>query len=266
GLFEFVRCLKSYRRTPHESTTRAVALRRLGPRPALLAAGELLGVAHILLDLREVPDHPELGGIAVALGDRVGDAGVEEQRQRALHGFGVARRRHDLVAPQELRDHLLEVRIARRPGDRLVEDAVALDEGFRRPDVGPHHPDAAPELRHVVGGRAAGGERGGARLQRFAELQRIAQRGAADRELREGIARELLAVRGEEGTAVTAALDPHQAEQLEGPDRLTDRAAADAEALLEIAVGRQPVAGLELAAGDIEADLLDDVFEHPLWT
>src|SRR6266542_422756 len=64
--------------------------------------------------------------------------------------------------------------------------------------------------------------------------------------------------RAHERAAAGADADLHQAVGLEDAQRLADGDATDAEVLAQLALGRQPVARLELALPHEHADLVDD--------
>jgi hypothetical protein len=68
--------------------------------------------------------------------------------------------------------------------------------------------------------------------------------------------------RGDERAAAGAHADVDQPAGLQDPQRLPDRHPADAEALAQVALGGEPVAGPQPALADQLADLVDDDLGH----
>src|SRR4029077_11349019 len=198
----------------------------------------------------------------VAPGHRVGDLAVEEPRERPLHrARGPRRVRHDLGG-EELGQKPLDVGVAARQGQGLVEQPVALDEHVGRVGVLLQHADTLVERVEVV---LAGPQRGELRYLRLddaAELERVLEAVPPERlERSEGVARDLGAVRGGDHAAAAAALDGDEAEQLEDPDRLAHRSPAHPELLSQRPLRRQPLAGPDAAPRDGEAEVLEHALE-----
>ena len=153
-----------------------------------------------------------------------------------------------------------EDRVVGHDRDLAVEEAIALvPVGAVRVVAGPVH--AREQLLGVrVGAAVAGGEGGDSRLEQLARLE---QRGGArvvrqrDRAAaRAGSLDALDRVGRDERARAGARLD-HPVD-LERRDRLADRRAADLEALGEVALGGQPLAGLQQAHADLAGDPVGD--------
>ena len=106
-----------------------------------------------------------------------------------------------------------------------------------------------------------GGPAGHERLDHEPRIHQVAVRRTCHAEEEPEGAGEVLRVdRADLVAALVPGLDADDAERLEDAQRLADRDAADAESLGQLGLRRQPVAGLEVAAGNV----LDDRARDPM--
>ncbi len=153
-----------------------------------------------------------------------------------------------------------EHRVVGHDRDLAVEEAIALvPVGAVRVVGGPVH--AREQLLGVwIGAPVAGGQRGDARLEQLAGLE---QRGGAgvvrqrDRAVAGAWGLDALDGVGRDERARARARLDHPVD-LERRDRLADRGAADLEALGEVALGRQALAGAQQAHADLAGDPVGD--------
>ena len=120
----------------------------------------------------------------------------------------------------------------------------------------------ARHLRDVLGRGAAGGQGGDGGLEQATGLEELAHRLAMGQDdqgqrLDQGLHRDI----ADEGPLPRADLDEPPA--LQRPERFPHRRAADHELLGEIALGRELIAGLQLAFRDQLLDLADDLLVDP---
>ena len=206
----------------------------------------------------------EGGRIGVAVDDRLVDHAVLGRVQARAPGH-----RHRLVAqalPQRLVHHRGDVvgegdehRVVGHDGDLAVEEAVALVPvravGAVRGAV-----HAREQLLGVgVGAAVARRQRRDARLEQRARLEQCAGAGVVRRR-RHAVARgdldALDRVGGHERARARARLD--HAVDLERGDRLAHRGAPDLQALGQVALGGQPLAGLQQPHPDLAGDPIGD--------
>lgn len=193
--------------------------------------------------------HRRGGRCGAAVGDRVEDGlvlGVGTGGAAGLaEGLGAAL--GDLLGDGA--HELGEDAAVRGSRDRRVEQAVAVDAGPAVLDLLGHVRERLAHRGQVVLRTALGGQFGEFRLQGLAGVEDVGEASAALDQLLHGLHVE--AVPDEVGAAAVPRL--HQALDLQHHDGLLHRGPADAEALGEVALGRETVAGLEVTLGDVLA-------------
>ena len=196
------------------------------------------------------------GGVAVVRAERSENAAVRvERRVRTLihlkplfprfahHVPDHAEHRRQQLVPRCLADELVKARVFIRV--RLARGDPSL---LRRKD--------SPELGELCLGDALGGEGRDRGLDQAAELddvgERVATRDEPGERTRQIVRRSL----PYESAAAGAGLD--DAEQLERPQRFTNRRPRDLELLGELSLGWELIAGAKVALLEQTLDLLDD--------
>ena len=148
--------------------------------------------------------------------------------------------------------------VAGGAGDGAVEADVVDEVLLGVVEGGVHLGDLFGELGDVLVGGALGGEGGDVGLEDEAGLEHLPGEEAVEgSEDGEGAGVERGRAAGDEGSGAVAALeDAHGGEEA---DAGAEAGAADLELAGEFALGREAVAGVDLAAGDEGADVLDDL-------
>ena len=210
-------------------------------------AGEVEVLLHGELGLRRVVRADgavdlavHLGGLLEVLGVLDGEAAVVVE----VGGDGLHQRGEDGVAGGA--------------GDGAVEAHVVDEVLVRVAERGVHLGDLFGEFGDVLVGGALGGERGDGGFDDEAGLEHLPGQEAVQRAEdgeRTGVERGRAG--GDEGAGAVAALE--HAHGGEEADAGAQGGAADLEFAGEFALGREAVAGVELAAGDEGAHVVDDL-------
>ena len=145
--------------------------------------------------------------------------------------------------------------------DDLVKADVLIGVGLARGDLALLRDEELPQLGQLRRGDARRRERRDGRLDDSPELDDVRQRVASSDERLQRSREVVRADLPHEGAAAGARLD--DAEELERAQRLADRGARDLELIGERALGRELVAGVQLAPLEERLDLLDDPLIEP---
>jgi hypothetical protein len=175
--------------------------------------------------------------------------------RRDLLGLLQRHQQRSLEARQQQLDGAV-VGGVRHPGVELHRHAHVVGAGGQR------LPGAVAERQQVLDvllGGALADQRDDPELQHHAQLGDVLGGHRGHRQVVEdALADALLGRRAHEGAAAGADADLDQPVGLQHAQRLPHGHPADAEVLAELALGRQPVARLELALAHQQADLVDD--------